>query len=271
MNLKVLFMCGMVALFGSCASDDPENCPEVSTTPKEVNFRINKELATRAGKTEFAEGDAIGIFAVVRTDEETVALPGATGNQAHNVKYVKTETGWEAADIEEKIVWPQNGEALDFYAYWPYSEDAVDPEAIVFALSDMAESDVLRAANTKGLTEGEVELSFSHVFAMLEVEVVGEESSADLELTVKATNVLKQAKWNIGTDAFEFTEEIGGVMQLTRTDESKWIYQTILLPQTIVSGNEFIQCVYDDTYTYKAGQDIVFEAGKKQGMKITLK
>lgn len=270
MNLRVLFACGMAALFGACASDDTEKYPEPSTSPKEVSFRIHQELTTRGGKTAFEEGDAIGIYAVVRADGETVACPGETGNQAHNVKYVKTATGWEVANIEEKIVWPQNGEALDFYAYWPYSEDAKNPEAIEFALADMSESDILRAANTQGLTEGEVELNFSHVFAMLEVEIVGEEIDPDLELTVKAMNVTKQATWNIGTNVLEFTEGIGGVVQLTNTDENKWVFQAILLPQTIASGSEFIQCVYDDTYTYKAEQDIVFEAGKKQEMQITL-
>lgn len=34
------------------------------------------------------------------------------------------------ASLKDKIVYPQDGTELDFYAYYPYSRDAINPESI---------------------------------------------------------------------------------------------------------------------------------------------
>ena len=259
MNLKVLFMCGMVALFGSCASDDPENCPEVSTTPKEVNFRINKELATRAGKTEFAEGDAIGIFAVKH---------GTSDPQSCNVKWVKKDGEWEPATPQDKVLWAQDGADLDFFAYFPYDEEAKDPEAIVFAVN----TDVLRAANAEGMNEGEVELSFAHAFAMVEVTITGEGIDFLPELSLQAKNVKANGEWNIVTNAFTCSEDEAASVNFEVEDAENHIFWLVLPAQEIAEEVPFLLCDNGDiSYIYTPAEAINLQAGKKQTMTITLK
>ena len=60
------------------------------------------------------------------------SFPALFGNQAHNAKWVKTDEGWQPSSLWDKIVYPQDGAELDFYAYYPYSRDAIDPEAYCY-------------------------------------------------------------------------------------------------------------------------------------------
>ena len=172
-----------------------------------MSFRIHSASFTRGGKDDFVVGDSIGIYAVKRTAPETAAVPGVTGNQAHNAKWVKTEEGWAPATPTDKVVWSQDGEPLDFYAYWPYVREASRPDSMIFEVNTMPNADVLRAANVRGLTDGEVELAFEHAFSLVEVEILGEGIDFLPELTVKAIHVKTKTAWNIGTGAFIHSED----------------------------------------------------------------
>lgn len=108
------------------------------------------------------------------------SFPALSGNQAHNAKWVKTDEGWQPASLRDKIVYPQDGAELDFYAYYPYSRDAINPEGIAVGVKPDQRtiegrngSDWMVATNTTGVNEGEVELLFRHVMAVVEVEIRG--------------------------------------------------------------------------------------------------
>ena len=55
---------------------------------------------------------------------------------------------------------------------------------MIFEVNTMPNADVLRAANVRGLTDGEVELAFKHAFSLVEVEILGEGIDFLPELTV---------------------------------------------------------------------------------------
>ncbi len=271
MKSSVLLTFIAALLFGACSREESEPCPD-SAGLKEVNFRIYSALSTRAGKDNFETGDSIGIYAVKRTVPGSVAIPGVSGNQAHNAKWVKTEKGWKPAGPMDKVVWAQDGEPRDFYAYWPYSGKASRPDSMVFAVNDMPEADVLRAANVQGLTDGEVELAFEHALSLVEVEILGGHIDLLPELAVKAINVKTKTAWNIGTATFVHAADGAPTAGFAVADADKHLFRVVLPPQEIGTEVPFLQCNNGDAaYMYTPAERISLTAGSLQKMKITLK
>lgn len=258
MKLRVLFACGMAALFGACASDDTAKYPEASQNPREVSFRIHQELTTRAGKTDFEVGDCIGIYAVKHGTSEILAC---------NVKWEYKEEGWEPATPADKVLWSQEGDAMDFYAYSPYSEEASDPLALELAVN----VDVLRAGNAEGMSEGEVELFFTHAFSMVEVEITGEGIDFLPELALKANNVKVNSIWNIVEHTFTYAED-GDTAADFEAGDAECTFYLLLPPQEIAAEVPFLQCDNGGvTYIYTPAEAIKLNAGEKQQITITLK
>lgn len=138
-----------------------------------ANTRTVTDAVSRV--TSWKVGDAIGIY----------ALPAGTSNVANakatNAKYVLgSDNTWKAEAGSE--IYPE--EALDYYAYYPYQADITDPTAINISAKadqsttngdDYGASDVL-AGQTKNVAagQGNVTLTFKHMFAMVEAKIEGD-------------------------------------------------------------------------------------------------
>ena len=82
-----------------------------------VNATVADTRATTdaAYKTSFETGDAIGLFAVLRSDAAVQAYPGAAGNYIQNAKFVRQDDGsWK--EEGSKSYAPADGQVLDVYA-----------------------------------------------------------------------------------------------------------------------------------------------------------
>ena len=170
MNVKKMFLyCLLATSFVAC--NQSEEIDEMQAA-REVTFKVSKSALSRAGKETFKEGDAIGIYAVERSADATVATP-VTNGRANNAKWIKEGDTWKPATAADRITWSQKGTKMDFYAYYPYNESVTDPAAIALDLgnqsSNIESADVLRAANTNGLATGEVTLSFDHILSMVNI------------------------------------------------------------------------------------------------------
>lgn len=133
--------------------------------------------------SRFEEGDAIGVFAVIRTDNAVAAYPNASGNHIHNAKFVRQADGsWR--EEGSKSYYMQEGEIMDIYAYYPYAEGA-DPTALVYDAS-VADADFM-TARTIGFCErdAEIRLVFRHKLALVEAFVADADKLADYTLTVQ--------------------------------------------------------------------------------------
>ena len=139
------------------------------------------------------DGDEIGIFAVAHGTElaAPAATPTAPGNYIHNAKLTYSSAGggkWTAA---EPLYWPQDGTALDFYAYHPYDPGATNPRAIAFSVkpdqsgadadgrSHFSLSQLMTAEGDYNQTtgysddDGDVTFYFAQALALIEVKVMG--------------------------------------------------------------------------------------------------
>lgn len=266
--VKILFV---ALLFQACE----QSVCEIAV-PTEVNFRICESLPTRSGKISFAIGDSIGIYAVKRVDANKPAVLSAQNNQAHNVKWVKTTKGWRPASPMDKVVWSQDGTPLDFYAYYPYQRDAIDPTAIILSVQknqtdkqDLVSSDFLRATNLQGLTTGEVELKFTHLFAMLDVQLKRDGSSIAPDATLTASDVYTKISLNLGSGT-QTPQETGHV-QFLCSNPTVNMYQAILPAQNFVDGTPVLKIDEQGiTYVY-ALKNVTLGSGSRQKFELNLK
>ena len=74
MNVKKMFLYCLLAT-SLTACNQSEEMDEIQSS-NEVTFRIKASELSRAGKEQFKDGDAIGIYAVERTQDGTVAEIG---------------------------------------------------------------------------------------------------------------------------------------------------------------------------------------------------
>lgn len=189
-------------LVASCSTPDTSG---LSDGTGEVRFDIGINDQTRAEtdarfNTSFEEGDAIGIFAVKRNKIGVQAYPSADAakNYAHNAKWVRDASGkWSAATSFDKIFFPAD-EVLDFYAYYPYSENA-DPTAIGYDAANRASD--LMTARTLGMfdTAENVPLTFVHKLVLIQVDITapGFKHSAT---SGKMINVVTDAVVNLAAE-----------------------------------------------------------------------
>lgn len=264
MNVKKMFLYCLLAT-SLTACNQSEEMEEIQGA-NEVTFRITASEMSRAAKEQFKDGDAIGIYAVERTGDG-VAAP-VTNGRANNAKWIRENGEWKPASVDDRITWSQKGTKMDFYAYYPYTEGVENPAAIALDLGAQSEglegADVLRAANTAGLSNGEVTLSFNHVLGMLHVEAATLTAEADV---VKVTGAKLSAALNLGTGEVVTSEDATtGVLVLKSLGEG--VFEGLLPAQTF-SGD--IQCEHNGATYIHSFTDLAVEAAKIKQINLTIK
>ena len=195
MLTAALFFCAASVV--SCQKE-----PTADPAPARAAIRLTAEPADMvrtksetdvAYASRFVEGDAIGLFAVIRSDAETQAYPAASGNYIQNAKFVRQADGsWR--EEGSKSYYMEQGQVMDLYAYYPYAENA-DPTALVYDAS-VAEADFM-TARTAGFSErdGEIRLVFRHKLALAEAFVADADKLTDYAVTVQ--NVRTKAVFSL--------------------------------------------------------------------------
>ena len=175
---KSLFF--LLCLFYSCDKMNDEvssgDCVDNHGTVS-LNCMISPK--SRVAMTEdfkclFENGDEIGVFAVSH-GAETEGVLKPSGNYADNVKFRMTDGKWVCQGMP--LLYPGNGELLDFYAYYPYREEA-DPTSLQY---DAAVNSVdLMSAKCIDCSESRVNLSFSHELGVVIVDIDGQSSGVTM-------------------------------------------------------------------------------------------
>lgn len=169
----------------------------IRLTAKPADMVRTKSETDVAYASRFVEGDAIGLFAVIRSEAETQADPAASGNYIQNAKFVRQADGsWR--EEGSKSYYMEQGQVMDLYAYYPYAENA-DPTALVYDAS-VAEADFM-TARTAGFSErdGEIRLVFRHKLALAEAFVADADKLTDYAVTVQ--NVRTKAVFSLAAAA----------------------------------------------------------------------
>lgn len=260
---QLIACCAAMVMWTGCSNDT-----QLEETQVGEQVQIRVAPLTRLAMTDFVEGDAIGIFAVERSNPQVAAIPSVAPGRANNAKWVKNAEGeWEPATVADRITWSQSGTPMDFYAYFPYDAKITNPAAIGLNLSEQTTaSDVLRAANTQGLHKGEVTLAFNHVLARLDVRV----TSMVAGDVLRVKGVRTAASFNIGTGEVEATGEPATLLlsyEGQSADDKAW-FQAFLPAQTF-SGQ--VQCEHNGASYLFNFSDLTLEKGQVKWVDLKLK
>ena len=197
---------------------------ELMTSPQ------SKVTTDAAFKTVFDEGDEVGLYVVQHAEGDDIGLL-SSGNLYDNLKLVLRSGTW-VLDGSEQIYFPENGDLLDFYAYWPYSEVA-DPTAIAYNASESS-YDLLAAVNADvARTSEPIRLVFDHLLALVEVNVEGRGESVIMK------NVITDAVFNLdGKPSMTLGATPVAEVEIPAAAESK-SYRIYLPAQALAEGELF--------------------------------
>ena len=282
-NFKLLAMAAVAMLSMNACNQDEEvlNNPEQKGEPVEFVMGIASTRTVTdndSRETTWEDGDAVGIFAY---PQGTTTNPVAT-----NAKYVLKDGNW-VPEAESDKIYPEV--AYDYYAYYPYQEGMTDPNQINLAAlanqttaKNYANSDVLAAPKTSAEANAtSVPLTFKHVYAMVEVQVSGD------QVTKQPTSVLlKGVKLGgtlnlIAADAptVNTTGETKDVtmLYLTKTEEidkAPFSFRAVVPAQEIAASTPLVTINdVDDAgtdYSMQYSSAVTYEKGKYRQINVNI-
>ena len=134
MKSRFLVLCPTLAVLLAGCAKEPVVEPIVDDSgliPLNIDGSIN-QIQTKVNAAGFVDKDALGLFAVNYSEENTVAGTLAdNGNQADNVKYVFDEAAnkWTPT---KKVYYKDVNTNVDLYLYYPHQSSVTEVNAANF-------------------------------------------------------------------------------------------------------------------------------------------
>ena len=287
----LLSMTFALVAFAGCAKEQlfEQDSVQGDLIPISVNSSIRQE-PTKATADGFVGGDAIGLFAVNYTENNTQAgTLVAEGNQADNVKYVFDEPNHKWAPVKPVYYKDINTHA-DLYLYYPYQASISDVNAAGFevqkdqsstatetSLSGYEASDFLWGKG-EDITPSQsaVNIRLSHKMAAVKVTLAEGEGFEDgefesLEKSIILTNTTRKATINYATGEVAplGAPQMDGIVMCPQFDGS---WRAIAVPQSVAAGTQlFAITVNGMSYSLKQGEATEYQSGKQTEFTITVK
>ena len=257
-RIYILAACTTVAVLLTGCSNERDLEPVNGEQGKQVNFVINKTVTRTTTNdnltTEFVAGDRIGIYAV----------KGASGdNAAHEVG----TNGELTAEPGDGIYYNGLGEqTADFYAYYPYGEQAVSGQVDFCVGTDQSTealfnaSDFLTAQslNNPVNAEGNIALGFRHRLALVQLEVV-----LATGVTAPESVLLNQCQTSVTWKYKENTLTTGGDaadIKMWGKNTNEHNYWALVPPQTIATKTQLLTLsVSGKTFIFTTANDIALK------------
>lgn len=292
MNYRCLFLLGTAIVLAGCAKEPvPAVVPEdPNLIPLNIDGSIN-QIQTKVNAAGFVDKDALGLFAVNYSEENTVAGTLAdNGNQADNVKYVFDEAAnkWTPT---KKVYYKDVNTNVDLYLYYPHQSSVTEVNAANFevqkdqssaatasSLSGYEASDFLwgKAVNITP-SENKVAVQLSHKMAAVNVILVEKEGFAEgefasLEKGIILTNTTRKAKINFATGE---VSALGNAQQdgIVMCPQSSGAFRAVVVPQTVEAGEKlFAITIGGVSYGFRnSAASVTYAAGKQTDVTINIK
>jgi len=273
-------------LFFSCSSDDDWGLqPGEQSSDGRIRFEIGfagdngtyLRTATDAGfRTTWETDDEIGVFIV----KGNGGLQ-ASGNFADNVKLTRETDGTWKTDAGTTLYYPNDGETLSFYAYYPYDAAMTDPTGYTFSVKadqsgdNYNKSDLLLAkAENVPKSGNAVQLQFAHALSLVQVEVKREVNMPhfDGDFRVTLTSALPDAKLNWASTLTGIGTATG--IEMHQVDGMDYTYRALVPAQALDTECKvtFTQNTADNEIDmeYPGVKDVILTAGKVDKRRVTL-
>ena len=293
MKTKLLLMCPTLAIMlVGCAK---EITPEVTTDdpnliPLNIESSIN-QVHTKVNAAGFVDKDALGLFAVNYSEENTVAgTLTDSGNQADNVKYVFDESAYKWSPVKG-VYYKDINTNVDLYLYYPYQSSVTEVNASNFevqkdqssaatasSLSGYEASDFLwgKAVNVTP-SESKVAVRLSHKMAAVNVFLAEKEGFAEGEFaslgkSIILTNTTRKAKINFATGE---VSALGNAQQdgIVMCPQDGGSFRAVVVPQSLEAGIQLFAITIDGvSYSFRNNSAAVsYAAGKQTDITINIK
>lgn len=293
MKSRFLVLCPTLAVLLAGCAKEPVVEPVVDDSgliPLNIDGSIN-QIQTKVNAAGFVDKDALGLFAVNYSEENTVAGTLAdNGNQADNVKYVFDEAAnkWTPT---KKVYYKNVNTNVDLYLYYPHQSSVTEVNAANFevqkdqssaatasSLSGYEASDFLwgKAVNVTP-SENKVAVQLSHKMAAVNVILVEKEGFAEgefasLEKGIILTNTTRKAKINFATGE---VSALGNAQQdgIVMCPQSSGSFRAVVVPQTVEAGEKLFAITIDGvSYGFRnSAASVTYAAGKQTDVTINIK
>lgn len=293
MKSRFLVLCPALAVLLAGCAKEPVVEPIVDDSgliPLNIDGSIN-QIQTKVNAAGFVDKDALGLFAVNYSEENTVAGTLAdNGNQADNVKYVFDEAAnkWTPT---KKVYYKDVNTNVDLYLYYPHQSSVTEVNAANFevqkdqssaatasSLSGYEASDFLwgKAVNITP-SENKVAVQLSHKMAAVNVILVEKEGFAEgefasLEKGIILTNTTRKAKINFATGE---VSALGNAQQdgIVMCPQSSGAFRAVVVPQTVEAGEKLFAITIDGvSYGFRnSTASVTYAAGKQTDVTINIK
>lgn len=293
MKSRFLVLCPTLAVLLAGCAKEPVVEPIVDDSgliPLNIDGSIN-QIQTKVNAAGFVDKDALGLFAVNYSEENTVAGTLAdNGNQADNVKYVFDEAAnkWTPT---KKVYYKDVNTNVDLYLYYPHQSSVTEVNAANFevqkdqssaattsSLSGYEASDFLwgKAVNITP-SENKVAVQLSHKMAAVNVILVEKEGFAEgefasLEKSIILTNTTRKAKINFATGE---VSPLGNAQQdgIVMCPQSSGSFRAVVVPQTVETGEKLFAITIDGvSYGFRnSNASVTYAAGKQTDVTINIK
>ena len=293
MKSRFLVLCPTLAVLLAGCAKEPVVEPVVDDSgliPLNIDGSIN-QIQTKVNAAGFVDKDALGLFAVNYSEENTVAGTLAdNGNQADNVKYVFDEAAnkWTPT---KKVYYKDVNTNVDLYLYYPHQSSVTEVNAANFevqkdqsssatasSLSGYEASDFLwgKAVNITP-SENKVAVQLSHKMAAVNVVLVEKEGFAEgefasLEKGIILTNTTRKAKINFATGE---VSALGNAQQdgIVMCPQSSGAFRAVVVPQTVEAGEKlFAITIGGVSYGFRnSAASVTYAAGKQTDVTINIK
>lgn len=293
MKSRFLVLCPALAVLLAGCAKEPVVEPVVDDSdliPLNIDGSIN-QIQTKVNAAGFVDKDALGLFAVNYSEENTVAGTLAdNGNQADNVKYVFDEAANKWTPTKE-VYYKDVNTNVDLYLYYPHQSSVTEVNAANFevqkdqssaatasSLSGYEASDFLwgKAVNITP-SENKVAVQLSHKMAAVNVVLVEKEGFAEgefasIEKGIILTNTTRKAKINFATGE---VSALGNAQQdgIVMCPQSSGSFRAVVVPQTVEAGEKLFAITIDGvSYGFRnSAASVTYAAGKQTDVTINIK
>lgn len=282
-----LFFTLLLSCVMSCQEQLPVEEPEYADAiPLQIFAEINQVSLTRVADNGFADGDAVGIYAV-NYEETTPGTLQVEGNQANNIKYVysQAEGRWiSSLDAYYK----DKNTPVDLYGYYPYATSITSIDAYPFELakdqSQAAANGVMGGYETSDFLWGKavnisptaerVPIRFGHIMAGVQVELaegsgftVGEWVMLSKAVLITGTTRKSTIDLSTGTVTPQGAEESTGTIPYTDGTS----FRAVVVPQAVQSNKSLFSITVNGIpYTFSKPELFTYASGKLHKFTITV-
>ena len=242
-------------------------------SPKQIQVNaVIEKVKTRATSTAWDNGDVIGIYM-----KPTGQSLNNTNSLADNIRYVTDGTGaFVAANLDSTICFPENGDDVDFIAYYPKKDNITD---FIYPVdlnnqSIQSEIDLMFADNVVGrnFMTPDIDLVFKHKLSKINVNFSGTDQAMDLTgLDAWITGMGTKADFSLADGTFSEPAAVGDIHFNVSPDGKGG--QAIVLPTNILAGCSLVIALDNNTYTYAMdGSELItsFAPSTRSTYNITL-